>query len=151
MIAVDTNILVYAHREDSPWHPSGRAPGCGNWPRAAPCGPSPGRVCMNFWPSSPIRVFMRPRPPWTWRWTRWTPGWSRRALIGPGGIRALLAGAAPGPHRGAGGRPPGARRPGGGPVPLARRPGTMDRRPGLQPLPRPEGHKPLGGLSSRRL
>ena len=22
MIAVDTNILVYAHREDSPWHPS---------------------------------------------------------------------------------------------------------------------------------
>lgn len=22
MIAVDTNLLVYAHREDSPWHPS---------------------------------------------------------------------------------------------------------------------------------
>ena len=26
MIAVDTNILVYAHREDSPWH--GAAYGC---------------------------------------------------------------------------------------------------------------------------
>ena len=35
MIAVDTNVLVYAHRRDSPWHerasvivrPSGGAPG----------------------------------------------------------------------------------------------------------------------------
>lgn len=25
MIAVDTNILVYAHREDSPWHEAARA------------------------------------------------------------------------------------------------------------------------------
>ena len=25
MIAVDTNILVYAHREDSPWHDSAYA------------------------------------------------------------------------------------------------------------------------------
>jgi toxin-antitoxin system PIN domain toxin len=42
MIAVDTNILVYAHREDSPWHDSagrriaelaeGRAPWAIPWP-----------------------------------------------------------------------------------------------------------------------
>jgi hypothetical protein len=25
VIAVDTNILVYAHREDSPWHPAAKA------------------------------------------------------------------------------------------------------------------------------
>ncbi len=42
MIAVDTNILVYAHREDSPWHPAAvaavgrlaerRTPWCIPWP-----------------------------------------------------------------------------------------------------------------------
>lgn len=37
MIAVDTNVLVYAHRQDSPWHESARrcakrlAEGCGAW------------------------------------------------------------------------------------------------------------------------
>ena len=42
MVAVDSNILVYAHREDSPWHPAaldcvralaeGRAPWAIPWP-----------------------------------------------------------------------------------------------------------------------
>lgn len=43
MIAVDTNLLVYAHREDSPWHePAGRrvaalAEGRGSWAIPWPC------------------------------------------------------------------------------------------------------------------
>jgi len=42
MIAVDTNLLVYAHREDSPWHESARvwlrflAEGRGTWAIAWP-------------------------------------------------------------------------------------------------------------------
>ena len=50
VIAVDTNLLVYAHREDSPWHEAayariaelaeGRAPG-----------PFPGRAHTGFWRS----------------------------------------------------------------------------------------------------
>ena len=43
MIAVDTNILVYAHREDSPWHDrayealAGLAEGRGPWAIPWPC------------------------------------------------------------------------------------------------------------------
>lgn len=43
MIAVDTNILVYAHREDSPWHESanqqltGLAEGATPWAIPWPC------------------------------------------------------------------------------------------------------------------
>ena len=43
MIAVDTNILVYAHREDAPWHVPARntvttiAQGRGAWAIAWPC------------------------------------------------------------------------------------------------------------------
>ena len=43
MIAVDTNILVYAHREDSPWHPlalacvSSLAESGAPWAIAWPC------------------------------------------------------------------------------------------------------------------
>ena len=43
MIAVDTNILVYAHREDSAWHESARskiaqlAEGAGSWAILWPC------------------------------------------------------------------------------------------------------------------
>jgi toxin-antitoxin system PIN domain toxin len=43
VIAVDTNILVYAHREDSPWHASaskvltGLAEGAGAWAVPWPC------------------------------------------------------------------------------------------------------------------
>jgi uncharacterized protein len=43
MIAVDTNILVYAHREDSEWHESaeravrGLAEGAGGWAIPWPC------------------------------------------------------------------------------------------------------------------
>jgi len=43
VIAVDTNILVYAHREDSPWHDSARralaelAEGSGDWAIPWPC------------------------------------------------------------------------------------------------------------------
>lgn len=43
MIAVDTNILVYAHREDSEWHEraavavGGLAEGAGTWALAWPC------------------------------------------------------------------------------------------------------------------
>lgn len=36
MIAVDTNILVYAHREDSPWHGAAR-----DWLKATAEGPVP--------------------------------------------------------------------------------------------------------------
>ena len=43
MIAVDTNILIYAHREDSPWHESasrqliGLAEGAAPWAIPWPC------------------------------------------------------------------------------------------------------------------
>lgn len=43
MIAVDTNILVYAHREDSPFHAAARdcitelAEGAANWAIPWPC------------------------------------------------------------------------------------------------------------------
>ena len=43
MIAVDTNILVYAHREDSPWHApaaacvEGLANGAAAWALPWPC------------------------------------------------------------------------------------------------------------------
>lgn len=43
MIAVDTNILVYAHREDSEWHPralervTGLAEGRASWALPWPC------------------------------------------------------------------------------------------------------------------
>lgn len=43
MIAVDTNILVYAHRKDSPWHEAARlrvaelAEGRGAWAIPCPC------------------------------------------------------------------------------------------------------------------
>lgn len=43
MIAVDTNLLVYAHREDSPWHRAARdwltgvAEGSGVWAIPWPC------------------------------------------------------------------------------------------------------------------
>ena len=43
MIAVDTNILVYAHREDSPWHDAAYgsiaelAEGRGSWAIPWPC------------------------------------------------------------------------------------------------------------------
>lgn len=43
MIAVDTNILVYAHRRDSEWHPKAKAAltalaeGPANWGIAWPC------------------------------------------------------------------------------------------------------------------
>jgi toxin-antitoxin system PIN domain toxin len=43
MIAVDTNILVYAHRQDSPWHDAARralallAEGVGAWAIPWPC------------------------------------------------------------------------------------------------------------------
>ena len=43
MIAVDTNVLVYAHREDSPWHPQAYArlqelaEGRGLWALPWPC------------------------------------------------------------------------------------------------------------------
>jgi hypothetical protein len=43
MIAVDTNILVYAHREDSPWHAKaktavvGLAEGVASWAIPWPC------------------------------------------------------------------------------------------------------------------
>ncbi len=43
MIAVDTNILVYAHREDSPWHPEAQtaitalAEGPAAWAIPWPC------------------------------------------------------------------------------------------------------------------
>ena len=45
MIAVDTNILVYAHRRDSEWHEKAY--------RLLPKGPLPGRfhglAFTNFW------------------------------------------------------------------------------------------------------
>ena len=50
MIAVDTQILVYFQRKDSPWHRAallcvrGLAEGSTPWP-------SPGRVSTSFWPS----------------------------------------------------------------------------------------------------
>ena len=43
MIAVDTNLLVYAHREDSPWHDAalnaltGLAKGTARWAIPWPC------------------------------------------------------------------------------------------------------------------
>jgi toxin-antitoxin system PIN domain toxin len=43
MIAVDTNLLVYAHREDSPWHDAalkvmmGLADGAASWAIPWPC------------------------------------------------------------------------------------------------------------------
>jgi hypothetical protein len=43
VIAVDTNILVYAHREDSPWHQEAKASllrlaeGTGSWAIPWPC------------------------------------------------------------------------------------------------------------------
>lgn len=43
MIAIDTNILVYAHREESPWHDRARAriaelaEGSGSWAIPWPC------------------------------------------------------------------------------------------------------------------
>lgn len=43
MIAVDTNLLVYAHREDSPWHAAalesivGLAEGAASWAIPWPC------------------------------------------------------------------------------------------------------------------
>jgi len=43
LIAVDTNVLVYAHREDSPWHAAaygcieGLAQGPGTWAMPWPC------------------------------------------------------------------------------------------------------------------
>jgi hypothetical protein len=63
MIAVDTNILLYAHRSDSPWHEAAR----GGLARLA----SSGRPWAIPWPcvheflaiSTHVRVFDPPTPP----------------------------------------------------------------------------------------
>ena len=47
MIAVDTNILVYAHREDAPWHDTAYAK-IGEVAEDARLGRFLGRALMNF-------------------------------------------------------------------------------------------------------
>ena len=77
MIAVDTNLLVYAHREDSAWHDTaytritelaeGRAPWAIPWP------------CIHEFLAIVTHppLFLPPRsmPPWI----KWKLGWSLRA------------------------------------------------------------------------
>ena len=77
MIAVDTNILVYAHRQDSEWHPSaarvirGLAEGTSAWAIPWPC------VHEFLAVATHPRIFRRRRrsrrPS-----IRWTPGWKHR-------------------------------------------------------------------------
>jgi len=50
MIAVDSNILVYAHREDSQWHDAAYACMALNWLKGLRRGLSPGHAFMNFSP-----------------------------------------------------------------------------------------------------
>lgn len=79
MIAVDSNVLVYAHREDSSWYEhanaclvrlaEGRAPWAIPWP------------CIHEF----LAIVTHPRiynPPTRWRrrWIKSTHGWNLRAL-----------------------------------------------------------------------
>lgn len=63
MIAVDTNILVYAHREDSPWHGAAI-----NWLRATAEGPAPWAIpwpCLHEFLGvvTHPRIYRPPTPP----------------------------------------------------------------------------------------
>ena len=63
MIAVDTNILVYAHRQDSPWHERARsclvelAEGRGAWALPWPCAHEFFAIVTH------PRIFRTPTPP----------------------------------------------------------------------------------------
>jgi hypothetical protein len=47
MIAGDTNILVYSHREDSTFHSPARKEIKGRWPNRESCGQYPGSPFMS--------------------------------------------------------------------------------------------------------
>ena len=74
MIAVDTNLLVYAHRADSPWHEAARAR-CAASPRG-------GRRWAIPWPClheflaivTHPRIYDPPTPVDQAPWPRWMPG-----------------------------------------------------------------------------
>ena len=77
MIAVDSNILVYAHREDSPWHEAsrecvgaGRGPGA--WAIPWPC-------LHEFLAIATHAGYTTPRRRSSWLSARSTPGSNRRA------------------------------------------------------------------------
>jgi uncharacterized protein len=55
MIAVDTNLLVYARREDSPWHDAALAKITALAEAKSPWA-MPWRVYMNFLPSPPAAL-----------------------------------------------------------------------------------------------
>ena len=78
MIAVDTNLLVYAHREDSPWHDDAYArirelaEGPASWGVPWPCIHE--FLAIVTHPGSTTRQL-----PWLRPWTKLTHGWRRRA------------------------------------------------------------------------
>ena len=99
MIAVDTNLLVYAHREDSPWHDAaygsivelaeGRGPWAIPWP------------CLHEF----LAIVTHPKiyaPPTSFGGGSGAgDGLAGISQPGPaGGIRGLLGGVAPGPPGG---------------------------------------------------
>lgn len=112
MIAVDTNILVYAHREDSPWHAAARdcitslAEGKRPWALPWPClheflsivthpriynPPTPLRVALDqgaAWLESPTLVLLMETPGY---WNHLRAVLSGAKVAGPGVHDARIA------------------------------------------------------------
>ena len=88
MIALDTNILVYSVREDSPWHEQ-RFPASAASRKEALCGRLPGRAFTNFWRFSLIpRFISRPRLYKT-PFSRLTSGWKAPACVSSASRRII--------------------------------------------------------------
>ena len=148
VIATDTNILVYAHRTDSEWHPQHGHASLRS-PKHASRGGCHGRAFTSFWP---LRASADLRPTIHYcgsgRPGRRLVGVARR--VAP--IRNGLAlGRAQEPtSRRSGARTGGARRAYRHPLCRARRHGVLDRGPGFQPVSEPCRAESASGLEPVR-
>ena len=146
MIAVDTNLLVYAHREDSPWHEaayariSGLAEARAPWAVPWPCVHEFLAIVTHpriYAPPTPLAAAID-------QVEAWLESPSVTLLAESEGywpeVRSLLL---DGRMDGA----PGPRRPGRCAVPPARRSRIVDRGPGFWPLSRIERPQSAGALA----
>ena len=142
VIAVDTNILVYAHRRDSPFHDAaarrltGLAEGTSPWVIPWPC---IHQVLLHRHPPAHLRPAQHHRAG-----LRAGQRLARVAIPGPDqrGQHALGDPAQAG-RCGPGDRSAGARRAHRRALPGPRRDRVVDPQPGLQQVPRPQGRNPL--------
>jgi len=150
MIAVDTNVLVYAHREDSSWHEAALArleelaAGPAAWAIPWPCIHEFLAIVTHariYDPPTPLELALEQVAAWLE---------SPSVVLPVGGVRRLLGPAASGPGRRARERRAGPRRAGGRPLPAPRDRGAVERGPGLQPLSRAEDAQPAAGRLAGR-